>query len=301
MTTQEILTKFRTFLLTEQCVSHNTYKSYGLDLEQFEAFLNIEKVELAAINGEILQKFLYHLYRLKLAGRSVARKVSTLKALFLYMNTRLGLVDLRAYLLVPKVSHKLPHYLTTQEIEKLLETAAQMPCVNAYRNRILVLLLYVSGMRISELVMLKISDLDDNLSAIKVNGKGGKQRIIPLPREIFTTILDYVNTARDKQRINNELVTDYLFPVIYGKKITHISRQACWQLLNRMWAATGSDKSISPHQLRHSLATHMLAGGVDLRSLQLILGHEHLATVQIYTHLDTSFLRGIYDKKHPRS
>jgi len=301
MTTQDVIGKFRAYLLTERCVSPNTYASYSGDLEQFSQFLTTHSIELSSITAVHLKKFLQHLHALNISARSVARKVSALKALFAYMVSRCGMPDMSKELHAPKLSRALPRYLSVEEIEQLFAAAAENDEMHAQRNKILLLLLYVSGMRVTELITLTINDLDPHMHAVSVDGKGGKQRMIPLPHDIFSLVTAYAHGARKQFLADHEVATDYLFPVIYGKKVGHLSRQTCWTIVNRLWRKTGSDKAISPHQLRHSLATHMLARGVDLRSLQLLLGHEQVTTVQIYTHLDVSHLRAVYDKKHPRS
>ena len=180
-------------------------------------------------------------------------------------------------------------------------------------------LLYVSGMRISEMVNLQVAQIQFDTNFITVSGKGGKGRVVPLLAPMMALFGAYVNEtlpgligfyfakasnfakASSDRSLGRSKKNSYLFPIIYAQKIKPISRQAFWVILKELWAKTGSKKSISPHQLRHSLATHMLKKGVDLRSLQLLLGHENLSTVQIYTHLDVTYLRDVYDKKHPRA
>ena len=133
-----------------------------------------------------------------------------------------------------------------------------------------------------------------------MQGKGGKERLIPLPESMVVMLQEYRQGVH-KKFIEQYGPTNYLFPVCYAGTIKPISRQSCWVILKDMCAKTSIAKEIWPHQLRHSLATHLLKNGADLRSLQLLLGHENIATVEIYTHLDTRHLRKIYDKKHPRS
>jgi integrase/recombinase XerD len=301
LSTADIVAKFRSYLLTERCVARNTYSAYSADLEQFQEFLYAHNLDLMTLNSAHVKLFLQELHTAGIVARSVARKISTLKALFAYMSTRLGLPDLRKELRMPKIPTTLPNYLSLEEIESLFLAAAQSDMLHAQRNKIILLLLYASGMRVSELVSLAIHNVDSHKQAVCVDGKGDKQRIIPIPYTIFTQVMNYTNTVRKEFLAQHKVESDFLFPVLYGKKVRHMSRQHCWSLLNAIWQATGSEKSISPHQLRHSLATHMLARGVDLRSLQLLLGHEQISTVQIYTHVDVSHLRSVYDKKHPRS
>lgn len=162
--------------------------------------------------------------------------------------------------------------------------------------------MYVSGMRVSELINLNVSDIHFDTGFIAVTGKGGKQRMIPIPQSMLAMIREYIQTVQRgiyMRRPTKE--SDYLFPVYYGKKIKAITRQACWGIIQKICKNAGIKRAISPHQLRHSLATHMLKKGADLRSLQMILGHENISTVQVYTHVETTHLREVYDKKHPRS
>lgn len=288
----ELQTKFEAYLLTEKRVSTNTFTAYKQDITQFVNFLNKEFIVIEQIKKNDLKNFLSYLYNLKLSSRSVARKISSLKIFFFYLHQQFGWKNLGEELYIPKIEKKLPQYLTESEIQLLLTTAEQDQTAIGRRNSVMLYLLYVSGMRISELIMLKTSALHFDTGLITVCGKGGKQRMVPIPSFVMAMIKTYLNTLP---------ITNYLFPVIYGKKIKPISRQAFWVVLKTLCKKTGIKKAISPHQLRHSLATHLLKKGADLRSLQLLLGHENISTVEIYTHIEVSHLRETYDKKHPRS
>ncbi len=197
----------------------------------------------------------------------------------------------------------MPRYLSEDEIEKLLAVADNEKSNVGLRNKVMLYLLYVSGMRVSELISLTVGQVQFDSNFITVSGKGGKSRMIPIPADMMTLLKAYVENVLSAllDKGGRRKKNDILFPVTYAGKVKSITRQAFWALLKNMWKKTGIEKTISPHQLRHSLATHMLKNGVDLRSLQLILGHENLSTVQIYTHLETGYLRKVYDKKHPRS
>ena len=292
MTLSELQTKFEAYLLTEKRVSVNTFTAYKRDIAQFICFLGKENIIIEQIKKNDLKKFLAYLYDLKLSARSVARKISSLKIFFTYLHQQFGWKNIGQELYTPKIEQKLPQYLTENEIKLLLTAAEQDQTAIGIRNKVMLYLLYVSGMRISELIMLTTADMHFDTGFISVCGKGGKQRMIPIPQLVLVMIKNYLGTHP---------ITDYLFPVKYGKKIKPISRQAFWVVLKKLCKRSGIDKSIFPHQLRHSLATHLLKKGADLRSLQLLLGHENISTVQIYTHIETSHLREIYDKKHPRS
>jgi len=292
MTLPELQTKFEAYLLTEKRVSVNTFNAYKGDITQFVYFLSKNNIAIEQIKKSDLKRFLYYLYDLKLSARSVARKISSLKIFFAYIHQRFGWKNIAEELHMPKIEKKLPQYLTENEVQLLLTAAEHDQTVIGIRNKVMLYLLYVSGMRISELVKLTIADIHFDTGFIAVCGKGGKQRMIPIPQLVLMMIKNYMGTLKN---------TDYLFPVKYSKKIKPISRQAFWVILKKLCKRAGIDQSIFPHQLRHSLATHLLKKGADLRSLQLLLGHESIATVQIYTHVEISHLREAYDKKHPRS
>ena len=295
MPSEDLIQSFRTYLITEKHASGNTVQAYMTDLHQLAQFLQTQKKSIETAIVQDLKKFLEVQQEQGIGPRSMARKISTLKAFYAYLQDRRNVPNVAAGLVFPKLEKRLPVYLTEQEIEKLLAMADADHSSHSLRNRALLYLLYTTGMRISELVNAKVSDIKFDAHIITVHGKGGRDRHIPLPTPIMNLINKYVKQLPASDEV------DYLFGTRYRGKIKAISRQACWIILKKLWKKTGSTKSISPHQLRHSLATHLLKKGADLRSLQMLLGHENISTVQIYTHVDTSHLREIYDKKHPRS
>jgi integrase/recombinase XerD len=290
-----IITKFEAYLLTERCVAHNTFSAYKQDLAQFVAFLAEHKLTIEQATVDDVKRYLSYLKTNAIGARSMARKMSALKLFFSYAHEYAGFVDITHDIQAPKLEKKLPSFLSEQEIAHLLQVADADTSEHGVRNKVMLYLLYVSGMRISELTSLRLSDIHSNTGFITIRGKGGKERMVPVPQDMMDLLHVYMQTAR-----NNES-SDFLFPVRYGGTIKAISRQACWHVLNGLWKQTGIARTISPHMLRHSLATHMLKNGADLRSLQLLLGHENISTVQIYTHVETTHLRTVYDIKHPRS
>jgi len=297
-------TRFETYLLTEKRVAHNTFGAYKRDLEQFVAFTERKKVTTKDLSSDHIKAFLQHLKRLRMSSRSMARKISTLKSFFTYLHHYAGWKNnFSNELITPKIEKRLPHFFTELEIEELFRISELDTTMAGKRNKVMLYLLYVSGMRISELCNLRMSDVHFDTGFIHVAGKGGKSRMVPLPQMMLEMLHEYSDTIykevnkKAKMRADSE----YLFPIYYAGSIKPITRQSFWIILKKMWAKSGSDKSISPHKLRHSLATHMLKSGADLRSLQVLLGHENLSTVQIYTHVETSYLRKVYNKKHPRS
>lgn len=301
MDVKQVQTNFEAYLLTEQRVATNTFFSYKRDINQFVGFLEKNVIVLETITGDELKQFVHHLYGLKLSARSIARKISTLKTFFAYLSNRCGMKNNAKELHIPKIEKRLPSYLTQEEVTRILTYSEQDRSPLGIRNSMMVYLLYGSGMRVSELVSIKISDIHFDTRFISIEGKGGRQRMIPLPQSVMMLLSNYLQTHAAPSAFNSIANPLYLFPIQYGKKIKAISRQSCWMILKKICEQAGIKRAISPHQLRHSFATHMLEKGVDLRSLQVLLGHEEITTVEVYTHVETSQLRKIYDKKHPRS
>lgn len=297
MKNTEYATKFEAYLLTEKRVADNTFEAYKKDIAQLCDFLDDK--QFAAISIDDLKQFLKKHHDQGLSARSLARKISTLKAFFRYLNNRFDIENIAKDLRFPRLEKKLPRYLTEQEIKDLFTQAEKDRSALGQRNKVMLYLMYVSGMRVSELVNLKTSSIQFDMGVIHVSGKGGKQRIVPVSHGMIKMLADYVQQVHPHLVKNQK--ADFLFPVIYGKKVRCLTRQSFWSIIKKIWKKTGNQKDVSPHQLRHSLATHMLKNGADLRSLQMLLGHENVATVQIYTHVEKSHLRDVYDKKHPRS
>ncbi len=301
MSSNALQTQFESYLLTEKRVCANTFSAYQQDIAQFVHFLEHRQKSLETIVIADVKEYLRYLKEtLALSARSITRKISALKVLFTYAHERHGLPNLAEDLTFPKLEKKLPEYLSEQEIEILLATADADTSMHAPRNKVLLYLLYVSGMRISELTQLTISSLHFDTGFVHVQGKGGKGRMIPLPVPMLSLLRTYIDTVQNSIHSQRQKI-GYVFPILYAGKVRPITRQACWNIVTQLCKKAGIERKISPHKLRHSLATHMLKSGADLRSLQMLLGHENLATVQVYTHVETSYLRSIYDKKHPRS
>lgn len=326
MVVEQVINRFCAYLLTEKRVSKSTFESYVRDVNQLALFLKMEhNTDLESAKREYLKNYLFFLKMKQSTARTMSRKISAIKVFYNYTSKYFEWENIASDLIFPKLEKKLPQYLTENEIEQLLIVANQETGDVGIRNKVMLYLLYVSGMRISEMVSLVLSQIQFDSNFINVNGKGGKGRIIPIPKEIMLVLESYTNKVlpvltgqkakedvKEKNKESNKTTekttkamrickTDYLFPVVQNGKVKHISRQAFWGILKKMWEKTGNKRAISPHQLRHSLATHMLKNGADLRSLQMLLGHENLCTVQIYTHLDISYLRDVYNKKHPRA
>lgn len=302
MTTEQIIAKFHAYLLTEKMCAANTFSAYKQDVEQFIHFLTKQQLCLEDATITTVKAYIRYLKEsLSLSARSITRKISTLKILFLYLHEHHQMQNLAEDLTFPKLEKKLPDYLNEQEVRQLLQAAELDTSPIGIRNKLILYLLYGTGMRISELICLRKAHVHFDTHFIDVQGKGGKARIVPVPHEIMSLLKSYLENTHPVFTDQGKRSTEFVFPVLYAGELKAITRQAVWSMLKQLCKKSSIDRSIFPHQLRHSLATHLLKGGMDLRSLQLLLGHENIATVQIYTHVETSHLRAIYDKKHPRS
>lgn len=231
-----------------------------------------------------------------LSARSIARHVTTLRNFFGFLLAE-GLIgeDPTEFLPLPKHWTTIPKYLNLQEINALLQ-APDPAVAEGLRDRAMLELLFASGLRVSELTQARLSDLNLELGVIRVEGKGNKQRVIPVGHSAQIAIRDYLD--RGRSAILNGKATPYLFVTRRGSSMT---RQGFWQLLNQHGKRAGIYRGLTPHVLRHSFATHLLEGGADLRSVQTMLGHADISTTQIYTHVLRSRLRSTVEEHHPRA
>ncbi len=296
----EFVTKFESYLLTEKRVAENTFMAYKQDLSQFKQFCMSNDLVLENIELDDLKQFLLFLKKRGISARSQARKIATIKGLFAYGASRCGLTDYAQDLHSPKLKKTLPEVLSEDEVMRLFVVAEQEGSQTGKRNTAMVYLMYVTGMRVTELISLKTTDIHRDSSVVSIEGKGGRQRMVPIPDGMMELLCHYIDETR-RDILNHEGSSDCLFPIRYGKKIKTLTRQGFWLIIKQLWKKADINRPMSPHTLRHSFATHMLQKGANLRSLQILLGHEQLTTVQIYTHVDASYLRDIYNKKHPRS
>lgn len=292
---------FEVYLLTERCLAKNTVEAYCNDMMQLLLFFEKNECTLQTVNDGMLKKFLRFLKEERMSARTMARKISALKSFYKWAHIRYGWNNIASDLVVPKLEKKLPQYLSEDDIEKLFQAAEKDTSEIGIRNKIMLALLYVSGMRISELTHVMLDDIHFDTGFVHIRGKGGKERRVPLPQSMRTILKEYIETVHMNFIHKHGQKTGYLFPVLYSGALKPITRQSFWLILKKLCILSGINASISPHTLRHSLATHLLKKGAHLRSLQLLLGHENLATVEIYTHVETGYLRKIYDKKHPRA
>lgn len=302
MRDEDLQTAFANYLLTEKRVSTNSFSAYTRDIAQLLLFFADQKLSLNSCERADLKLFLRFLRNNGISPKSLARKISSIKLLFGFLEERYQIENKSDALIYPKLDQKLPVYLTNDEVYTLLEVADQDVTPRGMRNKVIIHVLYATGMRVSELCGLSVNQIYFDTGFVQLMGKGNKQRMIPLPKatlQLLRTYLDDVhNTLVPAQFYRTH---EYLFPTIWGEKVRPITRQSVWNILKELLTRAGITKNISPHSLRHSIATHLLNNGADIRSLQLLLGHENLNTIQMYTHLETTQLRAIYDAKHPRS
>jgi len=287
---------FKNYLKLERGLSDNSIKSYDFDLILFKKFLDLNKIKDTPLNckSETIKNYLYKNLSDK-KSRSQARSISALKSFFNYLVFE-GLIKDSpiSNIEAPKLERKLPEVLTEDEINQLIKSV-DLNHVFGQRNKTIIEVLYGTGIRVSELVNLKLSNIFFKESILKVNGKGDKERFVPLGKIASTEIKTYIN-IRDRMKIDSKN-TDILFINRYGRKLT---RSMIFKIITDASRSIGLEKKISPHTLRHSFATHLLKNGADLRTIQLILGHESITTTEIYTHLDTFHLEEVLKKYHPR-
>ena len=278
----------------ESGLSENTLNAYRTDLAALEGWLGKKNLPLEAVTRAELLGYLAANVRQGLSPRSSARRLSTLRRFYRYL-LREGLIqeDPTADVSSPSLGRPLPKSITEASVEKLL--AAPPDTTLGLRDRAMLETMYASGLRVSELVALALNELDLTTGLVRVTGKGGKERIVPLGDEAMSRLGDYLKGARPS--LLGEHKSGAVFLTRRGQPMT---RQAFWQLIKRYSSAAGIDSSLSPHSLRHAFATHLLNHGADLRSVQMLLGHADLSTTQIYTHVAKARLQTLHSSHHPR-
>ena len=287
---------FKNYLKLERGLSMNSIESYEFDLIQFKNFIIENSINESPkkCSSSTVKRYLYKNFSNK-KSRSQARSISALKSFFNYLLFEgeihsSPLNDIES----PKIENKLPEVLTEDEIKRLI-SSVNLDSEFGQRNKTIIEVLYGTGIRVSELIELKLSNIFFKESILKVTGKGNKERFVPLGKIALIEIKKYLNN-RDKLKINSKF-SDILFLNRYGRQLT---RSMIFKVINDSSKNAEIDKKISPHTLRHSYATHLLKNGADLRTIQLILGHESITTTEIYTHLDTFHLEDVLKKYHPR-
>ena len=291
---------FKAYLLLELSLSANTAEAYLRDLGKLEDFLQMNEAlpPPAELQAEQLETFLAWLGELGLAVRSQARLVSALKTFYRYLLLEgLSEQDPTQLIEAPRLGRKIPEVLTYDEIKRLF-TAIDLSHPQGQRNRAILETLYACGLRVSELTGLRLSNLFLDIGFVKIIGKGNKERVVPIGEAAQKHIKLYVESQRRGQLNVQGGEEDYLF---LNRRGRHLSRVMVFNIVKDAAKAAGIEKKTSPHTFRHSFATHLIEGGADLKAVQDMLGHESIITTEIYTHLDTDYLRETIMQYHPRN
>ena len=295
---KDAINDFKLFLKIERGLSQNTIDSYTRDLKKLTSFLDENEINLSpiSIDEEVIHQFIYDVAK-KINPKSQARIISGLRSFFDYLifedyrkNNPTDLIE------APKIGRKLPDTLSEEEINELI-AAIDLSHPQGERNRTILETMYSCGLRVSELITIKISDLFFDEGFIRVIGKGNKQRFVPIHYKAQKYILSYIKDIRT--HINP--VKGFEDTIFLNRRGKGLTRQMVFVILKDLAIKINLKKKISPHTLRHSFATHLLKNGADLRAIQQMLGHESITTTEIYVHLDKSYLKEVVELSHPRS
>ncbi|MDC1378088.1 tyrosine recombinase [Flavobacteriaceae bacterium] len=298
MNWKQALNDYRMYLTIERGLSENSIQNYTLDVIALQDFLAFEKIEESPIECSLdsVQKFIYETAK-KLSPHTQARRLSGLRSFFDYLifesyrkSNPTDLIE------APKLGRKIPDVLSIDEIE-LMINQIDLSHPQGHRNRAILELLYGSGIRVSELTELNLSNLFFKEDMIRVTGKGNKQRLVPMGGVTKKYLKLYINNSRLQQEVDpND--QDIVFINRRGNSLT---RQMIFKIIKELAIKSNIKKQVGPHTFRHSFATHLLENGADLRTIQILMGHESITTTEVYTHLDTKHLRSIIERFHPRT
>ena len=282
---------YMNYLLVERQLSNNTIDGYKRDLLDFYKFTN---KSIKNVSKNDITSYITYLNK-KISAKSINRHIVSLKNYFNFLEKNNDInnnpmQDITGL----KTPKKMPRVLSEEDVDKLLNI--ELKDAYSYRNKAMLELMYSSGLRVSELLDLRISNIDFNMNLVRVYGKGSKERIVPMDDVATKYLYQYINLYRNTLLRNN--ITDLLFLNSRGGKL---SRQGFFKILREIALEKGINKELSPHTIRHSFATHLLNHGADLRSIQTLLGHENIETTQIYTHVSNNYVKENYEEAHPRS
>jgi integrase/recombinase XerD len=293
------ISSYLTHVQVEKGLASNTLSAYRRDMAKFEDFAKKRKLALNAVKRDDLVDFLASLYRQKLESKTVARHLVTLRNFFRHAQVQGSISeDPTAHLESPKIRRSLPGYLRLEEVEKLLELPDQKTPLGL-RDRAMLEVLYSTGLRVSELTSLRVTDLDMKVGCVRCIGKGDKERLVPVGRKALGIVERYLRDGRTALiGPGRGSAGAFLF---VNRRGGRISRVGVWKIFSAYGRKAGLRVPLTPHMLRHSFATHLLERGADLRSVQLMLGHSDISTTQIYTHVVEERLKQIYKAHHPRA
>lgn len=298
MTWQHALKDYQIYLKIERGLSQNTISNYSFDLKKLISYIQEHELDCSPINisKENIQEFIYNMAR-TINARTQSRLISGLKGFFNYLvfedyraDNPLDTID------SPKIGRKLPDTLSEQDIDALI-AAIDLSTAQGERNRAILELLYGCGLRVSELTHLKLSDLFFDEGFIKVTGKGDKQRFVP----IVARTQKYINIYRTEVRSHMNIPDAYKDTLFLNRRGKQLTRAMIFTIIKQLAVKIDLNKTVSPHTFRHSFATHLLEHGADLRSIQMMLGHESITTTEIYMHVDKSHLKEVIHNFHPRN
>jgi integrase/recombinase XerD len=292
-----LLERYTDFLALEKGSSERTQDAYGRDVNRLVDFLLTKHVTAPVdVSPKVLREFVYHLKDLGLSPASIRRTVSAARSYFRFlMGDGLVVRDPSERLDTPRRWRSLPEVLTVPEIQKLL-AAPTMDDPLYFRDRAMLEVAYGAGLRVSEWTGMGVKDLMLDEGLVRVFGKGSKERLVPIGRNAIAALAIYVHEQRPHLARGSGKATLFL-----NSRGTRLSRMGAWKILRKYVKRAGITKTVSPHTLRHSFATHLLEGGADLRAVQEMLGHADISTTQIYTHVDREYLRQVHRRYHPRA
>ena len=289
-----LIDSFLRFLQLEKGLSKNTISSYKTDIVGFNQWCADEAIKLSEVDLSYAESFIVSLRKRELAPASISRKISSLKALFIYLKKQQHIkTNPFQDLVLPKIPKSLPKSMSMAEVNTLLD-APNTSTFIGLRDKTMLELMYATGLRVSELVNLNYSSFDFERGVIKVLGKGSKERIVPFGDSALSWLNQYIDFRRQN---NLSMNSKYFF---ISQKLSQVTRQSFWQRVEHYQKIASIPYKISPHTLRHAFATHLLNNGADLRSVQMLLGHSDLSTTQIYTHIAKQRLSEMIKKHHPR-
>lgn len=294
---ETIIEEYLKFIQIEKGLSENTIGAYRRDLKKYQLYMQEQKIaHIDFIDRQTIQECLGSLIDQGASAKSIARFISTIRSFHQFaLREKYAAKDPTVLIETPKYEKKLPDVLDVEEVIQLLETP-DLTENNGYRDRTILELLYATGMRVTELIQIEIDDVNLIMGFVKVFGKGNKERIIPLGDTVIEYLDTYINTVRPQ--LLKKTVTNVLFLNLHGRPLT---RQGIWKLIKQYGLRANITKTLTPHTLRHSFATHLLENGADLRAVQEMLGHSDISTTQLYTHVSKTQIRQMYNQFHPRA
>ncbi|WP_059747687.1 site-specific tyrosine recombinase XerD [Staphylococcus haemolyticus] len=294
---ETIIEEYLKFIQIEKGLSENTIGAYRRDLKKYQLYMQEQKIaHIDFIDRQTIQECLGSLIDQGASAKSIARFISTIRSFHQFaLREKYAAKDPTVLIETPKYEKKLPDVLDVEEVIQLLETP-DLTKNNGYRDRTILELLYATGMRVTELIQIVIEDVNLIMGFVKVFGKGNKERIIPLGDTVIEYLDTYINTVRPQ--LLKKTVTNVLFLNLHGRPLT---RQGIWKLIKQYGLRANITKTLTPHTLRHSFATHLLENGADLRAVQEMLGHSDISTTQLYTHVSKTQIRQMYNQFHPRA